>query len=270
MISREDGNYTIEEQHPMTTAFSKYRRTAIAEMRPWMPDVDMSRVSISAPDKEAGSPKTGDMVARNPKNYNDQWLVAAQYFADNFEPIAAAPPPDAGEADDLGMHIAAWESARIQQALVARAQSAEATVERLTGDLSISQASLEMAVAAAGRFQADAEKAEAALADAREALSECADDLQREIEDRYASTLDHPAIRPKYERDMATVARARAALASSGDGPAEVMPCKGCDGSGWVPYSHSDGLHGCPFCNRDERKLSPSMIARLPKEPSNG
>jgi hypothetical protein len=32
-----------------------------------------------------GSPKAGDMIARNPGNHEDQWLVAAQYFADNFE-----------------------------------------------------------------------------------------------------------------------------------------------------------------------------------------
>jgi hypothetical protein len=43
-------------------------------------------VSISLPDLEAGSPKAGDMIARNPKNHDDQWLVAAAYFADNFEP----------------------------------------------------------------------------------------------------------------------------------------------------------------------------------------
>jgi hypothetical protein len=45
------------------------------------------RVSISAPDKEAGSPKVGDMIARNPLNHDDQWLVAKKYFEDNFEPI---------------------------------------------------------------------------------------------------------------------------------------------------------------------------------------
>jgi hypothetical protein len=28
----------------------------------------------------------GDMIARNPKNHADQWLVSAEYFADNFEP----------------------------------------------------------------------------------------------------------------------------------------------------------------------------------------
>jgi hypothetical protein len=67
--------------------FTQYRRKQIAELRPWSPKDDMSQVSISAPDKEAGSPKPGDMIARNPKNHDDQWLVAAQYFADNFEPV---------------------------------------------------------------------------------------------------------------------------------------------------------------------------------------
>ena len=67
--------------------FKQYRRTQIAEMAKWSPDFDMTNVSISVPDREAGSPKEGDMIARNPKNHADQWLVAAQYFADNFEPL---------------------------------------------------------------------------------------------------------------------------------------------------------------------------------------
>jgi hypothetical protein len=66
--------------------FTQYRRKQIAELRPWKPGDDMSRVSVSVPDRKAGSPKDGDMIARNPKNFDDQWLVAAQYFADNFEP----------------------------------------------------------------------------------------------------------------------------------------------------------------------------------------
>jgi hypothetical protein len=70
--------------------FKQYRRSQIAELRPYEPGEDLAaaQVSISAPDKEAGSPKPGDMIARNPKNHADQWLVAAKYFADNFEPIA--------------------------------------------------------------------------------------------------------------------------------------------------------------------------------------
>lgn len=70
-------------------AFAQYRRKQIAELRPYVQGEDLSRVSISLPDREAGSPKEGDMIARNPKNHNDQWLVAAQYFSDNFEPLAA-------------------------------------------------------------------------------------------------------------------------------------------------------------------------------------
>jgi hypothetical protein len=82
--------------------FKKFRRKQIAELRP-VTDYDIDifyargnkliisediRVSISDEDIKAGSPKIGDMVARNPKNHNDQWLVAEQYFRDNFEPIS--------------------------------------------------------------------------------------------------------------------------------------------------------------------------------------
>ena len=70
--------------------FKKYRRKQIAELRPYVPGEDLSdRVSISAADREVGSPMAGDMIARNPKNHADQWLVAAAYFVDNFEPLEA-------------------------------------------------------------------------------------------------------------------------------------------------------------------------------------
>lgn len=67
--------------------FNKYRRTQIAEMADWSPEFDMFLVSISNADRLAGSPKLGDKIARNPVNHNDQWLVAADYFAANFETI---------------------------------------------------------------------------------------------------------------------------------------------------------------------------------------
>lgn len=67
--------------------FQQYRRRQIAELRPYEAgEVLTDRVSVSAADRETGSPKKGDMIARNPKNHDDQWLVAAAYFADNFEP----------------------------------------------------------------------------------------------------------------------------------------------------------------------------------------
>ena len=68
--------------------WKQYRRTQIAELRPYRSGETLNgRVSISAEDRAAGSPKPGDMIARNPKNHQDQWLVAAQYFADNFEDV---------------------------------------------------------------------------------------------------------------------------------------------------------------------------------------
>jgi len=70
--------------------FKPYRRKQIAELRPYRDGETLAGVSISVPDQTAGSPKIGDMIARNPKNHKDQWLVAAQYFADNFEPVTDA------------------------------------------------------------------------------------------------------------------------------------------------------------------------------------
>lgn len=67
--------------------FKQYRRSKVAEMAQWTPGFDMKDVSVSKPDSDAGSPKSGDMIARNPANHADKWLVAAQYFADNFEPM---------------------------------------------------------------------------------------------------------------------------------------------------------------------------------------
>jgi hypothetical protein len=60
--------------------FKKYRRTNIAEMHRYNPNdmyhkEIMNRISISVTDKENGSPK----------NHNDLWLVAKDYFEQNFE-----------------------------------------------------------------------------------------------------------------------------------------------------------------------------------------
>jgi soluble cytochrome b562 len=70
----------------MTPDYRQYRRTAIAEMADWYEGFDMFLVSVSQADRLAGSPKAGDKIARNPANHADQWLVAAAYFAANFEP----------------------------------------------------------------------------------------------------------------------------------------------------------------------------------------
>lgn len=67
--------------------FARYRRTQIAELRPYSVADDMTEVPISEADRDAGSPRPGDMIARNPANHADQWLVSAADFAANFEPV---------------------------------------------------------------------------------------------------------------------------------------------------------------------------------------
>jgi len=68
--------------------FLPYRRRQIAELRPYEAGESLEGISVAIVDREHGSPKAGDMIARNPKNHRDQWLVAADYFAENFEPLA--------------------------------------------------------------------------------------------------------------------------------------------------------------------------------------
>jgi hypothetical protein len=68
--------------------YKRYRRIQTAELRPYVLGEELNeRVSISAADRAAGSPKEGDMIARNPEDHDDQWLVAKEYFEANFEPI---------------------------------------------------------------------------------------------------------------------------------------------------------------------------------------
>ena len=71
----------------MNPIYRQYRRKQTAELADWESGFDMTRVSISEADTETGSPKLGDKIARNPANHDDKWLVAADYFAINFEEV---------------------------------------------------------------------------------------------------------------------------------------------------------------------------------------
>ena len=82
----ELAHLALEEKATMSE-FQKYCRKQIAELRPYVVGEELRGISISDADLVAGSPTAGDMIARNPKNQADQRLVAAQYFADNFEPV---------------------------------------------------------------------------------------------------------------------------------------------------------------------------------------
>lgn len=82
--------------------YTQYRRSAIAEMTPWVEGFDMTGVSVSLADQARGCPRPGDMIARNPKNHNDKWLVAEAYFKDNFTPME--------EVTDTHFHVSAVEA----------------------------------------------------------------------------------------------------------------------------------------------------------------
>jgi len=62
-----------------------FRKKELQELIDWTPDLPMGLVSISEADKSNGSPKVGDKIAFNPKDCTDMWLVAKQFFDDNYE-----------------------------------------------------------------------------------------------------------------------------------------------------------------------------------------
>ncbi len=66
-----------------------YRKKQLQPMEPWTPETDMTGVSVSDADKANGSPRDGDMIAVNPSDQTDRWLVAADFFAANYEEACA-------------------------------------------------------------------------------------------------------------------------------------------------------------------------------------
>lgn len=55
--------------------WKKYRKRGYNEMRPYIVGNDPTMI--------VG--KQGDMIARDPNNHEDQWLVAEEYFKANYE-----------------------------------------------------------------------------------------------------------------------------------------------------------------------------------------
>ncbi len=61
--------------------WKEYRKTAVQEMRPYVPGEDLTGISVSPED----TPEEGGMIARNAANHADQWYVAKDFFAKNYE-----------------------------------------------------------------------------------------------------------------------------------------------------------------------------------------
>jgi len=76
-------------------SFKKFKRLGFSEMRPVVKDeikagteaLRNRSIMVSKVDEKEGSPKEGDMIARNPEDHLDQWLVAKKYFEENFEEL---------------------------------------------------------------------------------------------------------------------------------------------------------------------------------------
>jgi hypothetical protein len=67
--------------------FAYYRKKQLAEMRPYVDGESLAGISVAEVDREHGSPAVGDMIARNPLDHADQWLVSAAFVATNYEPV---------------------------------------------------------------------------------------------------------------------------------------------------------------------------------------
>ena len=84
--------------------FRKYRRLGkLSELRPYIPgEVLSAHVSIQQEDRDTGSPKEGDMIARNPDNHKDMWLMSAAYFVANIDPTPVEEPSGRDTHDRTG------------------------------------------------------------------------------------------------------------------------------------------------------------------------
>jgi len=83
----EEEQKMSEESNVREQQYRRYHRTQIAELRPYIEGEDMTDISVSNADLKNGSPKAGDMIARNPRNPEDLWLIAQAYFRANFEEV---------------------------------------------------------------------------------------------------------------------------------------------------------------------------------------
>lgn len=73
-----------------------YIKKVPQEMREWTEGEDMTKIAVNQNDRDAfGSPKRGDMIAHDPKNAADQWLISKEFFDEHYIPLPLGSKEDA-------------------------------------------------------------------------------------------------------------------------------------------------------------------------------
>jgi len=78
--------------------FKQYQRRGLSEMRSYIKGEDLTGISVSdtdTPEIDMG------MIARNPKNHEDQWYVAKKYFEDNLIEVENYPHNIEAQSSEL-------------------------------------------------------------------------------------------------------------------------------------------------------------------------
>lgn len=83
--------------------YRNYRKTAKQPMRPYVVGEDLTGISVNKED----TPEEGGMIAVNPKNPEDRWYVAKQFFLDNYE--------EADDEDSIDELVAAIDANTLLQ-----------------------------------------------------------------------------------------------------------------------------------------------------------
>jgi hypothetical protein len=87
--SSSDLRYRMWNVNQQENGMAKlYRKKQMIEIERWSPGIDMAGVSVSDADKANGSPKTGDVIARNSDgDPKDRWLISQATFERTYEPF---------------------------------------------------------------------------------------------------------------------------------------------------------------------------------------
>jgi hypothetical protein len=83
---KESTEKTAAEPEVVDTRWSTYKKRGTVEARLFSEGEELPKgCSVSQKDKDGGSPKGGDWIARDRDNPEDTWLISRKFFEDNYE-----------------------------------------------------------------------------------------------------------------------------------------------------------------------------------------